>query len=215
MRGDGNCLFRTFSYVLFGVQSYHDIVRDKVVDFIKQNKEVESDPAQYMMTSPPQYLMTSPPQYLMTSPPQYLMTSPPQYMMTSPPQYLMTSNIQELGTWRTEIEILTFATIFNMDVYVYVVHGSVKGKPKYVWLRYKPIVDRPDKSKNSVCMQNIYHYYEPVVDVAEKVYSRTPYKCIQDFVPDKCRQRVSSQMLNSALVNSEADAEILREQEKS
>lgn len=40
MRGDGNCLFRTFSYILFGVQSYHNDVRNKVVDFMKKNKHV-------------------------------------------------------------------------------------------------------------------------------------------------------------------------------
>ena len=40
MRGDGNCLFRTFSYVLFGVQSYHNDVRNKVVGFMKENKHL-------------------------------------------------------------------------------------------------------------------------------------------------------------------------------
>lgn len=55
MRGDGNCLFRTFSYILFGVQSYHNDVRNKVEDFMKKNKHVlkniEADPQRYLKSS--------------------------------------------------------------------------------------------------------------------------------------------------------------------
>ena len=40
MRGDGNCLFRAFSYILFGVQSYHVLVRDYIVGFMKNRKDL-------------------------------------------------------------------------------------------------------------------------------------------------------------------------------
>lgn len=41
-----------FRYILFGVQSYHYDVRDKVVDFMKKNKpvlkKIEADPQRYL-----------------------------------------------------------------------------------------------------------------------------------------------------------------------
>ncbi len=50
MRGDGNCLFRTLSYVLCGVQSHHKAVRDKLVEFIRANerlvKQIENETQQ-------------------------------------------------------------------------------------------------------------------------------------------------------------------------
>lgn len=38
MRGDGNCLFRTFSYLVFGVQTHHSLIRQAIVDFMKENE---------------------------------------------------------------------------------------------------------------------------------------------------------------------------------
>ena len=37
MRGDGNCLFRAFSFVISGVQSYHRQIREKLVTFMEEN----------------------------------------------------------------------------------------------------------------------------------------------------------------------------------
>ena len=37
MRGDGNCLFRAFSYIVFGVQSFHVLVRDYILDYMRTN----------------------------------------------------------------------------------------------------------------------------------------------------------------------------------
>lgn len=40
MRGDGNCLFRTLSYIVFGVQNFHSVVRDTLVSFMKENQNI-------------------------------------------------------------------------------------------------------------------------------------------------------------------------------
>jgi hypothetical protein len=37
MRGDGNCLFRALSYTLFGSQTYHVIVRDYILEYMKSH----------------------------------------------------------------------------------------------------------------------------------------------------------------------------------
>ena len=37
MQGDGNCLFRAFSFVISGVQSYHRKIREKLVTFMEEN----------------------------------------------------------------------------------------------------------------------------------------------------------------------------------
>lgn len=40
MRGDGNCLFRTLSYMVSGVQSNHNEIRQKVLNFMLTNYEL-------------------------------------------------------------------------------------------------------------------------------------------------------------------------------
>ncbi|XP_071943839.1 uncharacterized protein [Antedon mediterranea] len=40
MRGDGNCLFRALSYILFGVQNYHVVVRDYILNYMSMNKNL-------------------------------------------------------------------------------------------------------------------------------------------------------------------------------
>lgn len=56
MRGDGNCLFRAFSFIVFGVQTFHKCVREKLVSFMEGNKflftKVENTPMeQYLSIS--------------------------------------------------------------------------------------------------------------------------------------------------------------------
>ena len=56
MRGDGNCLFRAFSFISFGVQSYHKSVKVTLVSFMEENQilfaKVENTPLeQYLLVS--------------------------------------------------------------------------------------------------------------------------------------------------------------------
>ena len=53
MRGDGNCLFRSFSYLVFGVQTYHDLIRQSIVEFMKENENLMRG---VMQDSVPSYL---------------------------------------------------------------------------------------------------------------------------------------------------------------
>ncbi|KAK3610913.1 hypothetical protein CHS0354_018820 [Potamilus streckersoni] len=41
MRGDGNCLFRTFSYIIFGVQTHYAEIREKMWEDGKWGTDVE------------------------------------------------------------------------------------------------------------------------------------------------------------------------------
>ena len=157
MRGDGNCLFRTFSYVLFGVQSYHNDVRNKVVGFMKENKHL---------------LQT----------------------MEADPKYLKRSRMEHEGSWGTDTEIRTFATICNTTIFVYCKHGmNDKNNDNYVWLPYPPLHEGKNES-NSKCIfiMNIGNLYEPVLDVTEDIYSRTPYIYIKNFVLKKYHQYIST-----------------------
>ncbi|KAK3612219.1 hypothetical protein CHS0354_039492 [Potamilus streckersoni] len=38
MRGDGNCLFRTFSYIIFGVQTHYAEIRQKNTEYMTKNR---------------------------------------------------------------------------------------------------------------------------------------------------------------------------------
>ena len=38
--GDGNCLFRSFSYVITGRQTYHNLLRQKIVDHMQTIENV-------------------------------------------------------------------------------------------------------------------------------------------------------------------------------
>ena len=56
MRGDENCLFRAFSFISFGVQSYHKSVKETLVSFMEENQilfaKVENKPMeQYLLVS--------------------------------------------------------------------------------------------------------------------------------------------------------------------
>ena len=56
MRGDGNCLFRAFSYVVLGVQTHHSLIRQAIVDFMKENENLMKG---ITRDSVPRYLCTS------------------------------------------------------------------------------------------------------------------------------------------------------------
>jgi hypothetical protein len=39
VRGDGNCLFRCIAIEMYDDENYHTLVRQKMIDFLKQNKK--------------------------------------------------------------------------------------------------------------------------------------------------------------------------------
>lgn len=171
MRGDGNCLFRAFSFIVFGVQTFHKCVREKLVSFMEDNKvlftKVENTPME---------------------------------------QYLSISKMKELGTWGTEMEILAFSSLCNTTVYVFCNCGGQGWR----WLPYKPLAGN---STNNPCVYlvNKYGHFEPVLDVQEEIYTRTPYLKIGDYLNRRYHHFLSQEMLDSSLVNAASDEQKLRD----
>ena len=165
MRGDGNCLFRTFSFVLSGVQSFHKTVREKIVSYMEENNDVFS-----------------------------------RIENTPMDKYLSASKMKNPGTWGTELEIIAFASMCNTPVHVY----CSAGHGEYKWLVYKPAIGQ-SLYNHSVYLQNIYGHFEPVLDVREEVYTRTPYMKIADYLDKRLQNYVPQDILESALVNSNID----------
>ena len=136
--------------------------------------------------------------------------------MEADPKYLKRSRMEHEGSWGIDTEIRTFATICNTTIFVYCKHGmNDKNNDNYVWLPYPPLHEGKNES-NSKCIfiMNIGNHYEPVLDVTEDIYSRTPYIYIKNFVPKKYHQYISKRMLEAALVNNETDSDIVRELER-
>ena len=54
--GDGNCLFRSFSYVITGRQTYHNVLRQKIID---QMQTIENVLQPHIKSSVVDYLARS------------------------------------------------------------------------------------------------------------------------------------------------------------
>ena len=88
-RGDGACLFNTFSLLLSGRQTYNAIIRHVICNYI-------ANPLKY--GSIKSYLPTR---------------------YKNGREYVMASNMRQFNVWGTEVEIVSFAQITGHDVYVY------------------------------------------------------------------------------------------------
>ena len=119
--------------------------------------------------------------------------------------YLSMSKMKDLGTWGSELEIHAFASLCNTTVHVYCNCGS----GHYKWLPYKPLAGNQSDDQ-SVYLLNKYGHFEPVLDVQEEFYSRTPYLRIGDSLERRFQNFVSQEMLDSPLVNSASDELKLR-----
>ena len=89
-RGDGACLFNTFSLLLSGRQTYNAIIRHVICNYI-------ANPLKY--GSIESYL-------------------PTRYKIGR--KYVMALNMRQFNMWGTEVEIVSFAQITGHDVYVYI-----------------------------------------------------------------------------------------------
>ena len=89
MLGDGNCLFRSLSYVITGVENYHMKIRSEVCQFMKNSHFSDSIRRTLMPT------------------------------FRSVQQYLHFTKMEKDGTWGTEVELFTAALMLNTKIYVY------------------------------------------------------------------------------------------------
>lgn len=87
--GDGNCLFRSLSYLLIGNQEKHDIVRHFICEFIADANNLNK------------------------------LRSFIDSKYSSGPDYISRVGMANNGVWGTEVEIFAFAMLTGKDVIVY------------------------------------------------------------------------------------------------
>ena len=74
-------------------------------------------------------------------------------------QYMKRTNMQSLGTWATEFEIIAAASLLRTAIYVFALSGAT-----YKWLKHSPIeVTTNDRHQNeSIYITNISNHFETV-----------------------------------------------------
>ena len=116
--GDGNCFFRSISYYLFGTENQHELIRQLIIS--------------YMLTIPNEFESIVMPRYQNSLPKQKFSarkTKPVETLQG----YINNSNMTRSGTWATECEILSTASLLNTNIYIYSCYGH-----QWKWLRYSP-----------------------------------------------------------------------------
>ena len=87
---DGNCLFRAFSYMLVGMESKYDVIRQKICDFIVREENMR----QFLDVDKNKKLITG-------------------------AEYVILSKMRENKIWGTDVEVNAFAMMCKCNVYVY------------------------------------------------------------------------------------------------
>lgn len=73
-------------------------------------------------------------------------------------QYIKRTEMQSLGTWATEFEIIAAASLLRTTIYVFGPSGAT-----YKWLKYSPIEVTNDRHQNeSIYITNIGNHFETV-----------------------------------------------------
>ena len=73
-------------------------------------------------------------------------------------QYIKRTEMQSLGTWATEFEIIAAASLLRTTIYVFGPSGAT-----YKWLKYSPIEVTNDRYQNeSIYITNIGNHFETV-----------------------------------------------------
>ena len=89
IKGDGNCLFRSFSYIITGRQNYHSLIRKRIIDHMKTIEHAILP-----------------------------------HSGSSVDSYLLRTQMRNDGVWGSDIEILTAASLFCTDIYVFTKFGN-------------------------------------------------------------------------------------------
>ena len=136
INGDGNCLFRSFSYAITGRQNYHRLIRKKIVDYMKTIEHA---------------LLP--------------------HIGTSVQEYLTRSKMNCDGVWGTDIEILTAASLFCIDIYVYTKLGNYSRWNKFSrCMLQEPLPD----DNHAIYIQNISQvHFDVVKDVSRNFVHNT------------------------------------------
>ena len=125
INGDGNCLFRSFSYAITGRQNYQRLIRKKIVDYMKTIEHASLP-----------------------------------HIRTSVQEYLTQSKMDCGGVWGTDIEILTAASLFCIDIYMYTKFANYSRWNKFSrCMLQEPLPD----DNHAIYIQNISHVHFNVV----------------------------------------------------
>ena len=76
--------------------------------------------------------------------------------------YVNESNMNYLGQWTTEVEIIATASIFATDIYVFIPCGTINK-----WIRYGPLrgaTELTDRSNCKMYISNLSEHFVPVLD---------------------------------------------------
>ena len=95
-RGDGACLFNSFSMLLSGRETYSAIIRHVLCNYI-------SNPIKHKWL-------------------QSYLPSP----FKNGKEYILKTNMRNFSTWGTEVEIVAFAQLSGFDIYVYTEHNWLR-----------------------------------------------------------------------------------------
>ncbi len=128
--GDGNCLFRSFSYIITGRQNYHSLIRRRIALHMKT---IES--ALFA------------------------------HIGSSVDEYLLRTKMRNDGVWGTDIEILTAASLFCTDIYVYTKFGH-----NHRWVKFsRTMLNEPlPVGNHSIYIQNSSQvHFDVVKDVSQ------------------------------------------------
>ena len=117
--GDGNCMFRSLSYIVSGSEDHHLAVRAKIMQHMKAIPS-GSDVAHRLVQHMKGYDVS----------------------IASINDYLHKTHMENQCVWGRDIELLTFAHLTNTSVFAYNV-------PNKTWERYGPDIIDKDKPFNS------------------------------------------------------------------
>ena len=134
---DGNCLFRTFSYLITGSEKSHMEVRGLLCCFMLGAGRLQCW--------------------------NYVKNKYPQRQISDIEGYLAKSNMSYEYTWGTDCEILTAAYMFGIDIFVAI--DDSRRNTKIIWHKYAHS-SHPDKPStgSAIYIQNHHYHFEPVVE---------------------------------------------------
>ena len=128
--GDGNCLFRALAKEIRGSQEYHFEVRLAIVNFMQSDKQ------------PPGLA-----NFIVTDFSKQSKLTNPSLCQAACKEYIKKSIMSKLYVWGTENEILAAATMFQVDVVMFINYG--RERP---WSKLKPLY--VEETSTPICMPN-------------------------------------------------------------
>ena len=139
--GDGNCLFRALSTILTGSQESFSKIRAEICRFIAV--QGSSFISRYLKTK---------------------------FEDVAPIQYLKKSNMDTDAIWGSDVEIIAFSKMLDVDIFVANLHNDVKkNECHWTWYRYSSQYHK--YSNPAIYLTNSSNHFEPVIDL---IHSRYP-----------------------------------------